>query len=73
MHIDRQNFDDFVKSRKPLFLSFRRKPESSLFMWLQMVWTPEPAPDPDPGFTGVTTFYEVVNFGFHHFSETFNR
>ena len=25
-----------------------------------MVWTPEPAPDPDPGFTGVTTFYEFI-------------
>jgi len=27
-----------------------------------MVWTPEPAPDPDPGFTGVTIFYEFINF-----------
>jgi len=27
-----------------------------------MVWAPEPAPDPDPGFTGVTTFYETIIF-----------
>jgi len=26
-----------------------------------VLWTPEPAPDPDPGFTGVTTFYEFNN------------
>jgi hypothetical protein len=27
-----------------------------------MFWTPEPAPDPDPGFTGVTPFYDFINF-----------
>ncbi len=28
---------------------------------LRRAWTPEPVPDLDPGFTGVTTFYETVN------------
>ena len=40
--------------------SFRRKPESRYFEWLQKHWTPVPVPDSDPGFTGVTTFDEVV-------------
>jgi len=44
--------DDFVKSGKQYFLSFRRKPESSFFKWLQMVWTPV--------CTGVTIFYEFI-------------
>ena len=35
--------------------------ESSFFNWLQNLWTLEPAPDFDPGFTGVTTFYETLN------------
>jgi len=34
-------------------LSFRRKPESNFFNWLQSFWTPV--------FTGVTTFYETIN------------
>ena len=56
-------FDDFVKSRKtPFFVISRLGGESSLFKWLQMVWTPEPAPDPDPGLTGVTTFYELIKY-----------
>jgi hypothetical protein len=33
-----------------------QKSESCLFKWLQMVWSPVTAPDPDQGFTGVTTF-----------------
>ena len=63
------NIDGLVKSRKTPFFVIpaphpvrdKLQPESSLFKWLQMVWTPEPAPDPDPGFTGVTTFYEFIN------------
>jgi len=39
--------------QKYRFLSFRRKPESSLFKQLQTIWTPV--------FTGVTTFYECIN------------
>ena len=35
-------------------LSFRRKPESSIYGRLQIIWT--------PAFAGVTTFYELVNF-----------
>ena len=38
------------ESRNPVFLNQLRK-----------AWTPEPAPDLDPGFTGVTTSYETVN------------
>jgi hypothetical protein len=48
------NFDEFVKSKKQAFPSFRRKPESSYF---NMFWT--------PAFAGVTTqetFYETINF-----------
>jgi len=37
-------------------LSFRRKPESSFFNWLQSFWTPV--------FTGVTTFYETIKLEF---------
>jgi len=37
------------------FPSFRRKPASSIFEALRTDWTPVPAPDSDPGFTGVTT------------------
>jgi len=33
-------------------LSFRRKPESSIYGRLQIIWT--------PAFAGVTTFYELV-------------
>jgi len=35
-------------------LSFRRKPESSIYGRLQIIWT--------PAFAGVTTFYELVKF-----------
>jgi hypothetical protein len=31
---------------------------------LQRAWTPEPVPDSDPGFTGVTTFYKTVKVVF---------
>jgi len=60
-------FDDFVKSRKtPFFVipaevlrhaqdrELIERPESSLFKWVQMVWTPV--------FTGVTTFYMGIIF-----------
>ena len=40
------------KVRNGRFLSFRRKPESSSFVELQIIWTPV--------FTGVTTSYEAV-------------
>jgi hypothetical protein len=42
------------------FPSFRRKPESSKFKQLQTIWTPV--------FTGVTTFYEFINFGIFSFT-----
>jgi len=45
------------KVEKHHFLSFRRKPESSLFNWLQNFWTPV--------FTGVTTFYETIKIDVH--------
>jgi hypothetical protein len=35
-----------------VFLSFRRKPESSYFKYLKILWTPVS--------TGVTTFYEII-------------
>ncbi len=41
---------------------FRLSPESSVIHWLRRLWTPEPALDPDPGFTGVTAFYETISF-----------
>jgi hypothetical protein len=50
------------KVPKALLSSFRRTPESSILKQLQNLWAPEPAPDPDPGFTGVTAFYEIINF-----------
>ncbi len=57
-HIYKSN--DFLKSRKtPFFVISRICGESSLFKWLQMVWTPV--------FTGVTTFYELTIIGCHHF------
>ncbi|MDI6687229.1 MAG: hypothetical protein QME06_03310 [Desulfobacterales bacterium] len=40
-------------------MSFRQKPESSFFKQLQSIWT---SPGLDPGSTGVTAFYELVNF-----------
>ncbi|MFO7971820.1 MAG: hypothetical protein R6U40_08730 [Desulfobacterales bacterium] len=40
------------KVTKYCFLSFRRKPESSIFKELQSIWTPV--------FTGVTTFCEFI-------------
>jgi hypothetical protein len=43
------------KVQKPPFPSFRRKPESSYFKELSNLWTPV--------FTGVTTFYETINYG----------
>ncbi len=43
----------FKRVQKYRFPSFRRKPESSLFRQLQIIWT--------PGFTGVTTFYEAIS------------
>ncbi len=45
------------KVTKHRILSFRRKPESSIFKQLQSIWTP---PGLDPGSTGVTTFYECI-------------
>ncbi|MFO7971582.1 MAG: hypothetical protein R6U40_07510 [Desulfobacterales bacterium] len=48
------NSQKVIKYRFP---SFRRKPESSLFKFLQSIWTP---PGLDPGSTGVTTFYQAV-------------
>ena len=42
------------KVGKCLFPSFRRKPESSVFSLLRILWTPV--------FTGVTASYETVNF-----------
>jgi len=45
------NSQKVIKYRFP---SFRRKPESSIFNQLQSTWTPV--------FTGVTTFYEFINF-----------
>jgi len=42
----------FVKSQKRPFLSFRRKPESSVFKNLRLTWT--------PAFDGVTAFYEII-------------
>jgi len=48
------NIDVFVKSLKIAFPSFRRKPESSYFQYLKILWTPV--------FTGVTTFYENIKF-----------
>jgi hypothetical protein len=43
-----------VSQKVPLVLvsSFRQKPESSVFNWLRILWTPV--------FTGVTTFYEFI-------------
>jgi len=38
-----------------VFLSFRRKPESSYFKYLKILWTPVS--------TGVTTFYEIIKIG----------
>ena len=35
-------------------MSFQRKPESRIHKGIWIFWTPVPAPDPDPGFTGVT-------------------
>jgi hypothetical protein len=49
---------------KPAIMSYRRRPVSSI---INIFWMPayagmtEPVPDPDPGFTGMTTFDEVVN------------
>jgi hypothetical protein len=40
----------------PALPSFRRKPESSIFRWLHIAWSPV--------FTGVTTFYETVKFNY---------
>jgi len=45
--------DDPEKSRKTLFSSFRRRPESSISKWLQLVWTPV--------FTEETAFYKPVD------------
>ena len=62
------SLDEFVKSQKTLFFVIpaphlvrdKLQPESRLFKDLHRFWTPVPAPDPDPGFTGVTTFYKDI-------------
>ena len=58
------NFDGIVKSQKVRFPVIPanpgsgpgQAPESSYFKHLKILWTPV--------FTGVTTFYEIVNFEF---------
>ena len=55
VYLEHSNIDDLLKVGKHLFLSFRRKPESSIFNYFQRDWTPV--------FTEVTTFYETVNIG----------
>jgi len=52
------NFDSFVKNRKTPFLVIPAKAGIQFFNCLQSFWTP---PGLDPGFTGVTTFYETIN------------
>jgi len=48
------NFDSFVKNRKTPFLVIPAKAGIQFFNCLQSFWTPV--------FTGVTTFYEFINF-----------
>ncbi|MCK4785895.1 MAG: AAA family ATPase [Desulfobacteraceae bacterium] len=60
-------FELYEKKTHP-FLSFRRSlcrtrsgsRNQGFFNWLQNFRIPEPAPDLDPGFTGVTTFYATI-------------
>jgi hypothetical protein len=46
------NYCGRVKSLKCCILSFRRKPESSIFRQLQIIWT--------PAFSGVTPFWKAI-------------
>ena len=43
--------------------SLLEKKQGKGIIFEQRPWTPVPAPDPDPGFTGVTTLYETINHG----------
>ncbi len=61
----------FCPIRGCLMPSFRRKPESrgiSLVPGFRRddAWTPVPAPDPDPGFAGVTADKQALTFGKHY-------
>jgi hypothetical protein len=41
---------------------WRLVPTPEEYSGAEKQWTPAPAPDSDPGFAGVTAFYEAVTF-----------
>jgi parvulin-like peptidyl-prolyl isomerase len=55
--------DAFVKSRKSTTNVMPAKAGIQKYQIVQKYWTPAPAPDSDPGFAGVTTYYEFIKIG----------
>jgi hypothetical protein len=53
-------FDEVVKYRKTTTDVIPAKAGIQEHQPITKHWTPAPAPDTDPGFAGVTTFYDVI-------------